>query len=101
MTTVRPLDDLLSQSDIQGKKVFLRADLNVPVTPQGTIRDATRLDRLLPTIQELSDVGEQVVEKKGMVVLCGGPRASPLRSGRRPGPNKLSENLRFASAPSG
>ena len=27
MTTVKPLDDLLSQSDIQGKKVFLRADL--------------------------------------------------------------------------
>ncbi|HAK99332.1 MAG TPA: phosphoglycerate kinase, partial [Rhodobiaceae bacterium] len=45
MTTARPLDDLLSQSDIQGKKVFVRADLNVPVTPQGTIRDATRLDR--------------------------------------------------------
>ncbi len=43
MATARPLDDLLSQSDIQGKKVFLRADLNVPVTPQGTIRDATRL----------------------------------------------------------
>ena len=60
MATARPLDDLLSQSDIQGKKVFLRADLNVPVTPQGTIRDATRLDRLLPTIQELSDAGARV-----------------------------------------
>ena len=60
MTTARPLDDLLSQSDIQGKKVFLRADLNVPVTPQGKIRDATRLDRLLPTIQELSDAGARV-----------------------------------------
>jgi len=60
MTTVRPLDDLLSQSDIQGKKVFLRADLNVPVTPQGTIRDTTRLDRLLPTIQELSDAGARI-----------------------------------------
>ena len=60
MATARPLDDLLSQSDIQGKKVFLRADLNVPVTPQGTIRDATRLDRLLQTIQELSDAGARV-----------------------------------------
>ena len=60
MTTARPLDDLLSQSDIQGKKVFLRADLNVPVTLLGTIRDATRLDRLLPTIQELSDAGARV-----------------------------------------
>ena len=60
MTTVRTLDDLLSQSDIQGKKVLLRADLNVPVTPQGTIRDTTRLDRLLPTIQELSDAGARV-----------------------------------------
>ena len=60
MTTARTLDDLLSQSDIQGKKVFLRADLNVPVTPQGTIRDTTRLDRLLPTIQELSDAGARI-----------------------------------------
>jgi len=60
MITTRPLDDLLSQSDIQGKKVFLRADLNVPVTPQGTIRDTTRLDRLLPTIQELSDAGARI-----------------------------------------
>ncbi|MAA76696.1 MAG: phosphoglycerate kinase, partial [Rhodobiaceae bacterium] len=60
MTVARPLDDLLSQSDIQGKKVFVRADLNVPVTPQGTIRDATRLDRLLPTLKELSDAGARV-----------------------------------------
>ena len=60
MTVARPLDDLLSQSDIQGKKVFVRADLNVPVTPQGTIREATRLDRLLPTLQELSDAGARV-----------------------------------------
>ena len=60
MTTPRPLDDLLSQSDIQGKKVFVRADLNVPVTAQGTIRDATRLDRLLPTLEELSQAGARI-----------------------------------------
>lgn len=57
MSLPRSLDDLLSQNDIRGKKVLVRADLNVPVTDEGKIRDATRLDRLLPTLADLSDAG--------------------------------------------
>ena len=39
--------------DVAGKRVLLRADLNVPVR-DGKISDLTRLERLTPTIRELS-----------------------------------------------
>ena len=43
-----------------GKRVLLRADLNVPVR-DGRITDLTRIERLLPTIRELSDAGARVI----------------------------------------
>jgi len=46
--------------DVRGKRVLLRADLNVPVR-DGRIGDLTRLQRLSPTIRELSDAGARVV----------------------------------------
>jgi len=48
--------------DIQagGKRVLLRGDLNVPVR-DGRITDATRIERLIPTIRELADKGARVV----------------------------------------
>jgi len=45
---------------VAGKRVLLRADLNVPVR-DGRITDLTRIDRLSPTIRELSDGGARVV----------------------------------------
>ena len=45
----RTLDNL----DVAGKRVLLRADLNVPVR-DGKITDLTRIERLSPTIRELS-----------------------------------------------
>ncbi len=50
----------LDQLDPAGKTVLLRADLNVPVQ-DGHVTDTTRLDRLAPTIQELSAKGAKVV----------------------------------------
>jgi phosphoglycerate kinase len=52
----RTLDDL----DASGKRVLLRADLNVPVR-DGKITDRTRIERLVPTIRELSDKGARVI----------------------------------------
>jgi phosphoglycerate kinase len=52
----RTLDDL----DASGKRVLLRADLNVPVR-DGKITDRTRIERLLPTIRELADKGARVI----------------------------------------
>ena len=50
------LDDL----DVIGKRVFLRADLNVPMR-DGAVLDATRILRLAPTVIELADKGAVVV----------------------------------------
>jgi phosphoglycerate kinase len=52
----RTLDGL----DVKGKRVLLRADLNVPVH-DGRISDITRIERLTPTIRELADKGARVV----------------------------------------
>ena len=46
--------------DVRGKRVLLRADLNVPVR-DGRITDLTRIERLSPTIRELSDAGARVI----------------------------------------
>ncbi|UFN49333.1 phosphoglycerate kinase [Roseomonas sp. OT10] len=56
MPAFRTLDDL----DAQGQRVLLRADLNVPVR-DGQISDFTRIERLCPTIKELSDKGAKVI----------------------------------------
>jgi phosphoglycerate kinase len=45
---------------VAGKRVLLRADLNVPVR-DGKITDLTRLERLCPTIRELAAAGARVV----------------------------------------
>ncbi len=45
---------------VAGKRVLLRADLNVPVR-DGRISDLTRIERLSPTIRELADAGARVV----------------------------------------
>jgi phosphoglycerate kinase len=52
----RTLDNL----DVAGKRVLLRADLNVPVR-DGKISDLTRIERLSPTIRELSEKGAKVI----------------------------------------
>ena len=54
--TVRTLDD----ARVAGKRVLLRADLNVPVR-DGRITDLTRIERLSPTIRELADAGARVI----------------------------------------
>jgi phosphoglycerate kinase len=56
MASFRTLDDL----DARGKRVLVRADLNVPVR-DGAITDRTRIERLSPTIKELSEKGAKVV----------------------------------------
>jgi phosphoglycerate kinase len=50
----------LDRLDVAGKRVLLRADLNVPVR-DGKITDLTRIERLSPTIRELSDKGAKVI----------------------------------------
>ena len=54
--TYRTIDAL----EAKGKRVLLRADLNVPVR-DGVITDRTRIERLCPTIAELANAGARVI----------------------------------------
>ena len=54
--TFKTLDGL----KVAGQRVLLRADLNVPVR-DGKISDLTRIERLCPTIRELSGKGAKVI----------------------------------------
>ncbi|MEK9833172.1 MAG: phosphoglycerate kinase [Rhodospirillaceae bacterium] len=56
MSAFRTLDDI----EVTGKRVLLRADLNVPMSG-GAVSDRTRLERLAPTILELADKGARVL----------------------------------------
>lgn len=49
----------LDQIECRGRRVIVRGDLNVPVR-DGRITDTTRLDRLAPTLKELSGKGARI-----------------------------------------
>lgn len=55
--TFKTLDDL---QDVAGKRVLVRVDLNVPVQ-DGKVTDTTRIERVAPTILELSNKGAKVI----------------------------------------
>ncbi len=50
----------IDDADVVGKRVLVRADLNVPMQA-GVISDATRIERFLPTVRELTKRGARVV----------------------------------------
>ena len=50
----------LKDLDVQGHRVFLRADLNVPIK-DGVIKDATRIKGTMATLKHLIDNGASVV----------------------------------------
>jgi len=68
MTGFRTLDD----AEISGKRVLVRVDLNVP-TQDGEVTDATRIERVTPTITELSDKGAKVI----LLAHFGRPKGAP------------------------
>ena len=110
--------------DVRGKRVIVRADLNVPVK-DGKVSDATRLERILPGLQDLAKRGARVVvishfgrpkggpdaryslkvvaDKLGELLArdvvfaddCVGEAAERAVAGLRPGGIAVLENLRF------
>ncbi len=56
MSTFRSIEN----ADVAGKRVLVRADMNVPMQ-DGAVSDATRLERVLPTIRSLTSRGARVV----------------------------------------
>jgi len=116
----RTLDELA----VKGKRVLVRADLNVPVS-DGKVTDATRIERQAPTIRELAEAGARVIvlshfdRPKGKVVPsmslkvlvaplsdavgrkvafaedCIGPKAEAAVAALKDGEVLLLENTRF------
>jgi phosphoglycerate kinase len=70
MPAFKTLDDL---TDIAGKRVLVRVDLNVPVT-DGKVSDKTRIERVAPTILELSEKGAKVI----LLAHFGRPKGEPV-----------------------
>ena len=50
----------LDQANVAGKRVLVRVDLNVPME-NGKITDATRIERVVPTISEIAQKGGKVI----------------------------------------
>jgi phosphoglycerate kinase len=122
MTQFKTIDDL----DVNGKRVLVRADFNVPMR-DGRVSDTTRIERSLPTIQDLQAKGAQVImlshfgrpkgqrspelslkpiaqalgQAAGVEVVfgtdCIGPDAEKAIAGADPKQLILLENLRFHS----
>jgi phosphoglycerate kinase len=51
----------IAELDLQGRRVFIRVDFNVPLTPAGGVSDATRIRESLPTITHAIERGARVV----------------------------------------
>ena len=57
MTRVKNIDDV----NLQGMRVFVRVDFNVPMDANGKITDDTRINAALPTIKKLQEQGAKVI----------------------------------------
>jgi phosphoglycerate kinase len=119
MSSFRTLD----QADVKGRRVLVRVDLNVPMEG-GKITDATRIERVKPTIEKIADKGGKVIllshfgRPKGrdpkaslrpvaaavadvvgrpvaFVDDCVGPEAEQAVAAMRPGDILCLENTRF------
>src|SRR3981189_1872948 len=74
--TFRTLDDV----DVKSKRVLLRVDLNVPME-NGRVTDATRLERVAPTITEISDKGGKEILLAHFARPKGRDPKGPLNAG--------------------
>jgi phosphoglycerate kinase len=80
--TFRTLDDV----DVKGKRVLLRVDLNVPME-NGRVTDTTRLERVSPTIAEISGKGGKVI----LLAHLGRPKGRDPKESLKPVADALSQ----------
>ena len=62
----------IAKADVKGKRVLVRADLNVPAK-DGKVTDATRLERLIPGLKDLMARGAKVIVLSHFGRPKGGP----------------------------
>jgi phosphoglycerate kinase len=74
MTTADLLDKLksIASVDVHGKRVLIRSDLNVPAA-NGEVTDATRIERFIPTLRDLTARGAKVI----VMSHFGRPKGAP------------------------
>ncbi len=51
----------IDEIEVEGKRVFIRADFNVPLDQEGNITDDTRIKSTLPTVKSVLDRGGSVI----------------------------------------
>ena len=85
MTNFRTLAD----ADVFGKRVLVRVDLNVPME-NGRVSDATRLERVVPTIIEIADKGGKVI----LLSHLGRPKERNPKDSLKPVARELADILK-------
>ena len=85
------LSDLVRQDQLRGKRVFIRADMNVPQDDAGQITEDTRIRASVPAIQAALDAGAAVMVTSHL----GRPAEGELKPGDTLAPvaQRLSELL--------
>ncbi len=80
----------ITDLNLEGKRVLIRADFNVPLDDEGNITDTEKLERTLPTIRYALDKAKQVV----LMSHLGRPKGEVVQKLKMDGvARKLSELL--------
>jgi phosphoglycerate kinase len=82
---VRTLEDL----DVEGKRVLVRVDFNVPLDEDGKITDDSRIRGALPTLKELRENGARLL----LASHLGRPKGPDPKFSLKPAAERLSELL--------
>ena len=85
MSSFRTLDN----ADLKNKRILLRVDLNVPME-NGKVTDATRIERIAPTISEITGKGGKAI----ILSHFGRPKGRDEKDSLRPVANALSHVLK-------